>query len=227
MTQIVVVEDDTALNRRIRQELASLGDRLFGFYKLSQAYKFLEKDTADLMIVDRQLVDGDGLELVEHLHETHFFTKVLILSRLKTVTERIKGLSLGADDYLTKPFHPAELKLRVKRLLAKEKKQLDQELVYGGLSFNPQTGQLTVFDYQTTLRKKETQVLKVLLQYKNQVITHAQIAQRAWPGEKFYPSHTTINVYIRRLRIKLGPYKNIIQTVRKFGYRLQTDVLTP
>ncbi len=225
MTRIVVVEDDYSLNQRLRQELKNVGDKIFSFSKLSQVYSFLETDTAELVIVDRQLTDGDGLELVEYLHEIHFYTKVLILSQLKSARERIKGLSLGADDYLTKPFHPLELKLRVKRLLAKEKKQTGQTLVCGNLSFNPQTGQLTIFDHQATLRKKESQVLKVLLKYQNQVVTHNQVTQSAWPGEKFYPTHTTINVYIRRLRIKFGPYKNAIETIRKFGYRLRIDAL--
>jgi len=221
MSTIIVVEDDIGLNKTIRHQLVSLADELFGFFNLRRAYHFLKEQTADLVIIDRQLGDGDGLELVEYLHESHFYTKTLILSRLKTPDDKIKGLSLGADDYLAKPFHPVELKLRVKKLLYKEKVAERHFLKAKNLKLNTQTGKLYLNEKLIAVfRKKEMEVMATLMQYANQVVTHTQIAQRAWPGEKFYPSQTTINVYIRRIRIKLGKHKYLVETIRKFGYRL-------
>jgi DNA-binding response OmpR family regulator len=175
----------------------------------------------DLAVVDRVLTDGDGLELIEHLNREHYYTRILVLSQLKEPPEKIKGLSSGADDYLSKPFHPAELNLRVKNLLAKEKQMSQRWLVCGKLKLDVDTGRLEINQQiKINLRRKEAEILAVLIKHRNQVVTHAQIAQKVWPGEKFYPSHTTINVYIRRIRLKMAEYKHMIETVRKFGYRL-------
>lgn len=224
MQQIILVEDDPNLNHLLTTQLAGLVDKIYSFYQLESAYQFLTKKTVDLAIIDRRFKDGDGLELVDYLHQLHYYTKTLILSQLNQTEEKIKGLSSGADDYLAKPFNMAELKLRVQNLLRKEKRTPFNYLSFGPLKLNYQNGSLVIQGRKViNLRKKESQILATLIRYQNQIITHRQIAEKVWPGENFYPTNTTINVYIRRLRLKLGEYKYLIKTARKFGYQLSLN----
>ena len=224
MQQIILVEDDPNLNHLLTTQLAGVVDKVYSFYQLQPAYHFLTKRTVDLAIIDRRFKDGDGLELVDYLHQLHFYTRTLILSQLHQTEEKIKGLSSGADDYLAKPFNMLELKLRVQNLLEKEKRTPFNYLSFGPLKLNYQNGHLVINGNKTiNLRKKETQILATLMRHQSQVITHSQIAEKVWPGENFYPTNTTINVYIRRLRLKFGKYKYLIKTARKFGYCLSLD----
>ena len=225
MPKIVIVEDDKDLNLTLAQQLSSLTKNVVSFFNLKSSLRFFEIHSAELVVIDRQLTDGDGLELIEYLNSSHFYTKTVILSRLGEVNDRIKGLSLGADEYLAKPFHSTELMLKVKKLLTKDKRPEANLRTYGPIKLNKDTGELKLHKKKLKLRKKEAQILDLLLRYKGRVVTHEQIIRQVWPNYEFIPTHTTINVYIRRLRMKFGPYKKAIETIRKFGYRLKLSEL--
>ena len=225
MLKLLVVEDDRNLNQLLIKQLSPLADQVVGSRSLSSAYRLLKDQTVDLAVIDRRLGDGDGLELVEYLSEFRFATKVIILSQLDQVNQRIKGLSLGADDYLGKPFHPQELYLRVKKLLSKQKLTQPNLINLGRIKLDLENGRLMLDRAEFSLRKKELEIMTILMQRANQITTYDQITKYAWPREDFYPTQTTISVYIRRLRSKLGKCGRAIQTIRKFGYRLNLSLL--
>ena len=161
------------------------------------------------------------MELVEYLRDSSFATKILILSELSSTDQRILGLSGGADDYLPKPFSPAELILRVKRLTATVKVFARDSVQFGKLRLYPAEGLLEIEGIKKTLRRRETAILLCLMQHKNQVVSREMLISIVWSGEGNIPCYSTLDVYVRRLRIILGSQSGIIQTVRGFGYRLR------
>ncbi len=225
MSKIVIVEDDKDLNLTLAQQLSSLSKNIISFFKLKSSLNFFETNSAELVLVDRRLADGDGLELVEYLNSTRFYTKTVVLSGLGSADDRIKGLSLGADEYLAKPFHSTELFLKIKKLLSMDKRAMSNLRTYGPIKLNKEAGILKIHEKKLKLRKKEAEILDLLIRHKGHIVTHKQIIQQVWPNFEFIPTYTTINVYIRRLRMKFGPYKKAIETVRKFGYRLELSEL--
>ena len=223
MKKILLVEDDLQL----QQLLKSSFEKLYitsQARSLEMAYDLLEKSKYDLVLVDRGLPDGDGLELIEYLHDTHYQTKVLALTTKAQLHDRVEGLEQGADEYLSKPFALAEVKLRIDKLLRIDKKINTAVLTLGRYEFFPTMGVLKIDERDVTFRKREAQIFECLLRYKNQVVSREAIIADVWAGEELYPTETTLDVYIRRIRVLLGTQSNLIKTIRGFGYKLMEPV---
>jgi two-component system response regulator TctD len=223
MKKILLVEDDLQL----QQLLKSSFEKLYitsQARSLEMAYAELEKSKYDLVLVDRGLPDGDGLELIEYLHDTHYQTKVLALTTKAQLQDRVEGLEQGADEYLSKPFGLAEVKLRIDKLLRIDKKINTTVLTLGTYEFIPTMGVLKINEREVTFRKREAQIFECLLRYKNQVVGRETIIADVWAGEDLYPTETTLDVYIRRIRVLLGSQSSLIKTIRGFGYKLMEPV---
>lgn len=219
MKKILLIEDDTSLVDLLTKSLGptyqiSCSDTL------SKSYDLLEKEVYELVLIDRILPDGDALELVEYIRETTKQTKIIAISQLYQVQEKIKGLELGADDYLPKPFALGELKLKIKNLLSYERKSEISELKLGSLCFYPESGEVLMGEKISKLRKKESAILECLFKYKNRVVSREKIVEEVWSHQDNLPTQTTLDVYIRRIRILLQEYGSKIITKRGFGYML-------
>ena len=140
------------------------------------------------------------------------------MSRLSEVADKVKTLQQGADDYLAKPFSSQELLIRIQRLLEKEKVLPQDYYSVGEVKLYPETGQLLLRDKKITLRKRESQVLACLLKKPKQVVTRAMLIDQIWRGQDDIPCYSTLDVYVRRIRMVLGQKFNVIKTVRGFGY---------
>lgn len=218
MKKILIIEDDLQLQSLLQNAFqnyyhCSVASSLAGAYALLDYTKF------DLLIVDRKLPDGDGLEIIEYLHDTVYQTKLLALTSQAELPDRLEGLEHGADDYLAKPFALAELKIKVSKLLKLEKRIEQFALQAGPFEFVPGTGMITLGEREIHLRKREAEIFHCLLRYKNQVVTRDMLINDVWEGKAMYPSATTLDVYIRRIRVLLQEYSNLITTVRGFGYK--------
>ncbi|MCB9812911.1 MAG: response regulator transcription factor [Pseudomonadales bacterium] len=218
MKKILIVENDKTLLNTIADFFKSKGFTCETCSTVQKACDLIEQNDYDLLILDRILDDGDGLEVAEFLNDFNYKTRIIILSQKSKVEERINGLEIGADDYLAKPFSMSELFLRVKNLLAKQKVKNSNSLSLGKVTIFPKTGEVILKERNLTMRRKEIQILACLFKHKNHVVSRNMIIDDVWTGGMEIPTHTTLDVYIRRIRIFLGSEKALIKTVRGFGY---------
>lgn len=225
MHSILIIEDDPCLGSTLQSLLNSSHCKTTVCQSVSETYQYLETNNPELVIADRLLPDGDGLEIVDYLKNYSFKTKVLMLSQKSDVENRIEGLKNGADDYLAKPFSTKELELRICSLLNKNKFTENESLKIGNLEFFPQKGTINLNSETLKLRKKESDLLHCLISHKNQVVTRQQIIDWIWGCTEEIPTRSAIDVYIKRIRDKMGEYGKSIRTVRGFGYMFKPKVV--
>lgn len=220
MHKILVVENDENLLKTLSNLFSQKNHICYAVTNIKDAIEILNKEKIDLIVVDRVLDDGDGIDLIKHVNENHYQTKILVLSNKGSVREKIWGLESGADDYLPKPFSYSELTLRVNSLLAKEKLENNHWIKIGGISISQAGGEIKIGEKRKVMRKREFEILKCLAQHKNQVVNKDKIINSVWQLDGFLPTYTTLDVYIRRIRVALENQKDIIKTVRGYGYML-------
>jgi DNA-binding response OmpR family regulator len=213
---VLLIEDDPLIARSLRQVLPA-HYQLQVTTSLSESYKYLSESRPALIVLDRSLPDGDGLELVEYIHQLDQTSPLLVLSGKATVQDRIAGLRKGADDYVIKPFSTMELLLRMEKLLYTTKHQKQDVLEVGDIELLLDRAQVKVGDHLLRLRRREFQILCCLVRQKGRVVTRDQLVSHIWPDGVF-PCYATIDVYIRRLRMMLGKYGKMIKTVKGYGY---------
>jgi DNA-binding response OmpR family regulator len=161
--------------------------------------------------------------LIEYMASSRSSIPLLVLSQRSTISDRILGLEKGADDYLAKPFSASELLLRMKKLLSKTKQLDSYAMRVGEVTLYPQRGTVEVRERKVHLRKKEFLIFAFLVRHKNTVMNRETIIQHVW-GDRKTPSDTTVDVYIRRIRLLLGKNEKVIRTVRGYGYIVKDDM---
>lgn len=217
MKKLLIIDDDFDLVTVLASSLSQLY-QVTTAGSLEAAYTYLETQHFDLAIVDRILPDGDGQEIISYLESVSYQTKVLAVSQLSQVQDKISTLEQGADDYLVKPFSLAELKIKVDKSFHYDKRKDSTLLSLCELQFNPETGEVKIPGAEIQLRRKEALILSCLLRYKNRVVSRETIIDEVWAASDVIPTQTTLDVYIRRIRILLKTYGSRIQTRRGFGY---------
>lgn len=222
MSKILIVEDDLMLAQTLSQLLGSCKFEIQICKRLSSAYQYLDQNQPEVVIIDRVLPDGDGLELVEFLHDHSYKTKILVLSQKAETISRVEGLKSGADDYLAKPFASQELKLRVNSLIQKTKCHKRQILNLGQIKIFPDDNLIEIGQQIKKLRKKEIQLLACLGSHQGQVVTRRQLENWLWGCQEEIPTRTALDVYIKRVRQHLGEYQIWLRTIRGSGYQLVT-----
>lgn len=218
MKHILIVENNALLATTLLEHLKSKKYFCTICDSIETAIAELERFSYDLIILDRVLDDGDGIEVAEFVSDFNYQTKILILSDLSQTNDRIQGLEKGADDYLAKPFSLTELTIKIHKLLHTQKIKDVEQLTLGDITIVPDTGELCINDKKLLVRKKEIRLLACLIRHKNQVVSREKIIDLVWEGSYELPTQSTLDVYVRRLRITLGKYKSYIKTVRGFGY---------
>lgn len=220
MKKILILEDTSELLASLCEVVKSLGHAPTAVKNLSSAYDALDNTKYDLVILDRILPDGDSLDFAEYIAEFYYQTKILFLSQYSSDTDRISGLKKGGDDYLPKPFSRKELELKISILLHRSKIVENELLVAGPIKFNPSTFELNSISKTKILRKKEAHILTCLMRHKNSVVSREKLISYIWGAECFIPAQTTLDVYIRRIRIHLGRLSHCLITIRGAGYML-------
>lgn len=218
---LLIVEDNVLFADRLRDSFLSKKISPVVCGSLEYAYDILNQQKFEVAILDRVLSDGDSLDLLPYLHASHYHTRVLLMSRKSHAKERILGLESGANDYLPKPFSFAELYLRTLNLLYAKKTSSEKFLICGPLRLSTKSGELKIGNKVIRLRKRESQILSSLLRHRGHLITRERVMQDVWSDPDFWPTNTTLDVYIRRIRMKIAPFGDIIQTVRGFGYQVR------
>ncbi len=218
MTNILIIENDPDLSELISSYFSNKDYNCRVRKSIEGACELIERMDFELVILDRVLDDGDGLEVAQFIQDFNFKIRVLVLSQKSTVNERIIGLENGADDYLAKPFSISELNLRVSNLLAKEKLSENFSLTLGPITIYPKTGEVKLNEKMRVMRKKELAILTCLFKHKNHAVSKEMIINDVWSSGANLPTHSTLDVYIRRIRVFLGKEKSLIKTIRGFGY---------
>jgi DNA-binding response OmpR family regulator len=220
MKKILILEDDKLLAKTLKIGLENRQNKILAINRMEDFYRLIEKENLDLCVMDRMIAEEDSADSVEYLREINPQVRILMLSKKSEAKDKIEGLELGADDYLAKPFSLAEFRLRVKSLLSLYRSSQEEKgIPLGELTFYPEQGLIRGKVDEVALRRRETQILACLARAMGRVVSRDKISRTLWP-EDFEPNPNTVDVYIRRLRQKLGSYQAIIQTRRGFGYFL-------
>lgn len=180
------------------------------------------KGIYDVIVLDIMLPEMDGLTILKTLREEHDSTPILLLTALDNIDDRVKGLDLGADDYLTKPFDTKELIARIRALSRRNLGSISEDtIVMGNVKLNVNNASLSVGERKETLTKKETNLLETLMKNKDNVLSKDYILDKVW-GIDSYAIDNSVEIYIHYLRKKLGNDADIkIITNRGLGYTLK------
>ena len=216
MLNVLIVEDEQAIANLIYVNLRDEGYRCTCAFDGKQGADFIEKENYDLMLLDIMLPEIDGYELLEYIKPLG--TPVIFLTAKGTVNDRIKGLKLGADDYLVKPFQIGELLARVEAVLRRYGKS-DKLLVFADVSINTDSRLVIKNEQIIDLTAKEFDLLVELARNKNVVLYRDRLYEKVW-GEEYFGATRTLDSHIQRIRKKLG-WEERIKTVFRIGYRLE------
>jgi len=216
MLNLLIVEDEQAIANLIYVNLSDEGYRCTCVFDGKQGADLIEKEQFDLILLDIMLPDIDGYELLEYIKPLG--TPVIFITAKSTVNDRIKGLRLGADDYLVKPFLIGELSARVEAVLrryGKSEKQITVEDVF----INIESRRVTKNGNPVELTVKEFDLLLVLVRNRNVALYRDKLYEKVW-NEPFTGETRTLDTHIQRLRKKLD-WDDRIKTVFRIGYRLE------
>ena len=221
--KILVVEDEHRIANAIKKGLEQERYIVDTAYDGIEGFDLSTSEKYDLIILDLLLPGLDGLTLCQELRKKQIHTPILILTAKGQVQDKVEGLDIGADDYLTKPFSFEELLARIRALIRRPHQQINNPLSVSDLTLNPQTYLVVRDGREIQLSSKEYSLLEYLIRHKNIIVTKEQIIQHVWNYDAdILPN--TIEVYIRNLRIKVDrPFsknKPLIQTIRGFGYKI-------
>ncbi len=222
---IAIVDDEPDILELVAVHLKKNRFRVREFSDAESFYRFLQSGVPDLLILDLMLPDADGFEVCKHLRRNEKLADVpiIMLTAKAAETDKVLGLELGADDYVTKPFSPSELVARVKAVLRrKESRKEDVERIdLGGiLSLDLQRHEVTVKSKKVDLTSTEFRILQILASKKGWVFSREQILDYLWGSEKTVVDRT-VDVHIKHLREKLGPAARLIKNIRGVGYKLE------
>ena len=204
-TSILLVEDEENLHEALKLNLELEGYDVTSAFDGANAIKAVEAEYFDLIILDVMLPEMDGISVAESIRLGNNEVPILILSARNSSADRVLGLKKGADDYLTKPFNLEELLLRVHKLINKNKKLLDKSSVGNSYTFGRNIIDFKAQEATTQssgkiqLSKKETMLLKLLIENKNEVVPREKILQAVW-GYNVYPTTRTIDNFILNFR---------------------------
>lgn len=225
---IIIVDDEKEIADLVEVVLKNEGYNTKKFYSSVEAYNEIKKsDDIELAVMDVMMPEMDGFTLCREVRLIHTFPIIMLTARVEDI-DKITGLSIGADDYVTKPFNPLELLARVKAQLRRREKydaarENREQIEIGGMCINRSEHSLTLFDEPITLTPTEFDILWLLCENAGNVVSSEQIFESVWK-EDYLDSNNTVMVHIRRIREKLKePPRNprIIKTIWGVGYKIE------
>lgn len=227
--KILIVDDEHEIADLIAVYLGNENFEVFKFYNALEALQCIQNESLDLAILDVMLPDINGLQICQKIREQHHYP-IIMLTAKGEETDKITGLTLGADDYITKPFLPLELVARVKAQLRRYKRytshtsQEEDIMIHSGLVLNIKKHECTLNEKPLALTPTEFSILRILLEHKGKVVSAEELFQKIWKDEYYSKSNNTITVHIRHLREKLNDEVDkpkYIKTVWGVGYKIE------
>jgi len=224
---VAVVDDEQDIRELLELHLKRAGFDTVSFEDGNKFLRWLEEGgSPSLCVLDIMLPDLQGTDICRRirLSETHCTTPVIMLTALDHETDRVTGLELGADDYVTKPFSPRELVARVRAVLrrvsAPETRERGRVTKLGPVEMNVETYTVKVSGKDVDFTTTEFRILSFMMENPGKVFSRSKLLDLLWGGEK-YVFERTIDVHIRHIREKLGKASSMVQNVRGIGYRIE------
>ncbi len=216
MIKILIVEDEVPISDLLKMSLSDAGYLCTCVYDGMEAADRIEEESYDLILLDIMLPRIDGFELMSYIRPTE--TPVIFITAKSEVCDRVKGLKMGAEDYIVKPFDILELLARVEGVLRRHGK-LKTTICVGGLEINTLSMTVTRNGREIPLTRKEYEILLLFAQNPGIVLYKSTIYERVWEGD--YPDHTrTVELHIQRMKKKVG-WEDKVKPVYAIGYCLE------
>lgn len=216
MIKILVVEDEKAINDLIEMNLSEAGYSCRCAYDGMEAANILETERFDLILLDIMLPEVNGYELMEYIKPLDM--PVIFITAKGSVEDRVRGLRLGADDYLVKPFEIVELLARVETVLRRAGKAMT-EIVIDNVSIDTRSRTVRLSGREVQLTNKEYELLLLFAQNRNIALFREALYERVW-GSDYMGDSRTVDLHVQRLRKKLH-WEDKIKAIYKVGYRLE------
>ena len=227
MTKILLVEDDKNIAITISYYLQQEGFTMNTAKTVKEGVEKIKNNEYDLMLLDINLPDGTGYELYQEMKNIQEIPTIF-LTALDEEKDIVKGFDLGADDYITKPFHAGELLSRIKNVLRHNiknaKKEIEEKIKIKNVEINLSSGKVLKEGKEIELTALEYKILVMLFENRGKMITREQILSYIWDSEENFVNDNTLTVYIKRIREKIEDNPNkpeIIKTVRGLGYKIE------
>lgn len=228
-SKILIVDDEREIADVVELYLKNENYEVQKCYNGTDALRCIEENTPDMALLDVMLPDIDGFTILQKVRERHTFPVIMLTAKTEYM-DKINGLTLGADDYIAKPFNPLELIARVKAQLRRftkynENGRIQEDVLdFAGLVLNRSTHECTYNERELTLTPIEFDILWILCENRGQVISSEQLFEQVWKEKYYKNSNNTVMVHIRHLREKMsGPTgkSDFIKTVWGVGYRVE------
>ncbi|MBQ1404483.1 MAG: VanR-ABDEGLN family response regulator transcription factor [Lachnospiraceae bacterium] len=227
---ILVVDDEKEIADLIGIYLQNEGYNVITCGRAAGVMDIVERENISLAILDVMLPDGDGMELLREIRREHYFPVIMLTAKIRD-TDKITGLTLGADDYITKPFNPLELMARVKTQLRRYTRynvggapeEAPSELTIRGLTIDRDTHKARLNGSELVLTPMEFSILRYLCEHRGKVVSSEELYEKVW-GEEFLDCNNTVMAHIARLRSKMkepARHPRYIKTVWGVGYTIE------
>lgn len=216
---VLVVEDDPGIQDMLKFSLTTEGYVIHQAFRVDEGWSIIKDKVIDLVLLDWMLPDNSGIDLLHRIRKYHSALPVIMVTAKSEEDDRVLGLDVGADDYVTKPFSVRELNSRIQAILRRTMPD-EQPIQIGDLYLDPSSHRVSVDDVYLDLSPTEFRLLHYFMLHTDRVFSRAQLLDQVW-GEQVYIEERTVDVHIRRLRKQLAPYKidALLQTVHGSGYR--------
>ncbi|HAP21646.1 MAG TPA: VanR-ABDEGLN family DNA-binding response regulator [Lachnospiraceae bacterium] len=227
--KILIVDDEQEIADLVALYLENENFQVFKFYSAKDALRCIDNETLDMAILDVMLPDMNGFDICRKIREKYNYPVIMLTAKGEEV-DKVTGLTLGADDYITKPFLPLELVARVKAQLRRYKRyntgkeEPSDVLIHSGLVINVKNHECTLNEKPLSLTPTEFSILRILVEKKGNVVSSEELFHEIWGDEYFSKKNNTITVHIRHLREKMGDsFENpkYIKTVWGCGYKIE------
>jgi two-component system phosphate regulon response regulator PhoB len=221
---ILVIEDDEGIQDMLTYSLEPEGFKMQAAYTAKEGWETIENKQVDLVLLDWMLPDRSGIDLLHRIRKYYSQLPVIMITARAEEEDRVLGLDVGADDYITKPFSIRELKSRIQAVLRRSMPD-EQPIQFGDLYLDPISQRVKVNEESVNLPPTEFRLLHYFMSHPDRVFTRGQLLDQAW-GTHVYVEERTVDVHIRRLRKNLEPHHldALIQTVHGRGYRFSKVV---
>ena len=226
--KLMLLEDDVRLSGLLQRGLRGDGHAVDPAATIEDARWLAAEGAYDVLVLDVMLPDGDGFSLCAELRAAGNWTPVLMLTARDAVEDRVRGLDVGADDYLVKPFAFVELLARLRALARRGPSERPTVLAIGALALDPAARRVTAGGAEVPLSSRQFALLEFLMRHPDEVVSRTTILERVWDWA-YEGTSNIVDVYVRALRVRLQPHPDVprLETVRGAGYVLRSPPAAP
>lgn len=226
--KILIVDDESAIRDMLRVALEMADYQCLEASNAQDAHALIVDEKPDLILLDWMMPGTSGIELARRLKRDEVTSDIpiIMLTAKGEEDNKIQGLEVGADDYITKPFSPRELVARLKAVLRRADPKISgQPIIVNGLCLDPASHRVTIHNHSVDMGPTEYRLLEFFLTHQERAYTRGQLLDHVWGGN-VYVEERTVDVHIRRLRkaLTIDGHEDLVQTVRGTGYRFSTKI---